>query len=100
MTGDTETTFFRYWCRGEAELKAMGTGIVGLTAHRDGTRAPGLRVVELTQLPIPDELRGTNARYQAAVALCTAREGSASQSAVEARNVTPPRITPTNASTA
>ena len=100
MTGDTETTFFRYWCRGEAELKALGTGIIGLAAHREGKRPPGLRVAELTNLPMPEELRVSQVRYEAAVALCVAREGNAAQSAVDARNARPPRITPINPSTA
>ena len=44
---DPSSAFFRFWCRAEAELKATGTGISGLTAHRNGWRPPGLRIAEL-----------------------------------------------------
>ena len=94
------SVFFRFWCRGEAELKAIGSGISGLSAHRDGWHPNGLRVAELATVPLPDDLAVDDARYQAAVALCSPRESSALPRASEAAQARPPRTTPTNASTA
>jgi 4'-phosphopantetheinyl transferase len=91
--------FFRFWCRGEAELKAIGCGISGLGAHRDGWHPAGLRVAELATVPLPDDLALDGVRYQAAVAVCTPREALA-RSASDASQARPPSITPTNASTA
>jgi phosphopantetheinyl transferase len=98
--GDAAEIFFRFWCRGEAELKATGSGISGLSAYRDGWRPPGLRVAELHELPLPHDVNAVGVRYQAAVALCAPREGSAVHTTVDARNAIAPRITPTSASTA
>jgi 4'-phosphopantetheinyl transferase len=90
----------RYWCRGEAELKAIGSGISGLGAHRDGWHPAGLRIAELSAVPLPSDLEPAGAQYQAAVALWTPREASASRTPTETSQARPPRITPTSASTA
>ena len=97
---EPSSVFFRFWCRGEAELKAIGSGISGLSAHREGWHPAGLRVRELTSVPLPDDLVADGARYQAAVALCTPRDGNAFKTPTEASQARPPRITPTSASTA
>ena len=97
---DAASVFFRFWCRGEAELKAIGSGISGLSAHRDGWHPAGLRVTELASVPLPDDLVAGGARYQAAVALCTPREASAFKTPSDASQAITPRITPTSASTA
>ena len=86
--------------RGEAELKAIGCGISGLSAHRDGWHPPGLRISDLPSIPLPSDLASEGARYQAAVALWTVREGNASRMPAETSQARPPRITPTSASTA
>jgi 4'-phosphopantetheinyl transferase len=96
---DPSAVFFRYWCRGEAELKAIGCGITGLGAHRDGWHPAGLRVVELPAIPLPNALAEEGARYQGAVAVCAPRD-AARQSATETSQPRPPRNTPTSASTA
>ncbi|MDB4882101.1 MAG: 4-phosphopantetheinyl transferase [Gemmatimonadetes bacterium] len=92
--------FFRYWCRTEAELKAIGSGITGLTAHREGWRPPGLRLAELPDLPLPDELRDGDFRYQSAVAICAPRDASTFQTAMDPIQARMPSITPTSPSTA
>jgi 4'-phosphopantetheinyl transferase len=97
---EPSSAFFRYWCRTEAELKAIGSGITGLTAHREGWRPQGLRIAELPELPLPDELKAVGARYQSAVAICAPRDASAVHSAMDADQARTPRITPTSASTA
>jgi phosphopantetheinyl transferase len=97
---EPSSVFFRFWCRGEAELKAIGCGILGLGAHRDGWHPAGLRVAELTTVPLPDDLRAEGARYQAAVALCAPREANSFRTPSDATQVIPPRTTPTSASTA
>ena len=97
---EPSTVFFRFWCRGEAELKAIGSGISGLGAHRDGWHPAGLRVAELASVPLPDELVVEGARYHAAVALCAPRDPNALRTPTEATQARPPRITPTSASTA
>lgn len=96
---EPSAVFFRYWCRGEAELKAIGCGITGLGAHRDGWHPAGLKVVELSMIPLPTALAEEGVRYQGAVAVCTPRD-AARQSAAETNQLRPPRITPTSASTA
>jgi 4'-phosphopantetheinyl transferase len=96
---DPSAVFFRYWCRGEAELKAIGCGITGLGAHREGWHPAGLRVTELPAIPLPNALAEEGARYQGAVAVCAPRD-AARQSAAEASQLRPPRHTPTSASTA
>jgi 4'-phosphopantetheinyl transferase len=98
--GDPSAVLLRFWCRGEAELKAIGSGIIGLSAHREGWHPAGLRVAELPTVALPDELRSDGARYQAAVALCEPREASGSRAPAEISQARPPRITPTSASTA
>ena len=96
---DPSSVLLRFWCRGEAELKAIGSGILGLNAHREGWHPAGLRVMELSTVVLPDELRSEGAQYQAAVALCESRDASGSRAA-ETSQARPPRITPTSASTA
>jgi len=97
---DPSSVLLRFWCRGEAELKAIGSGIVGLNAHREGWHPAGLRVAELSTVSLPDELRSEGVRYQAAVALCEAREASGSRTPMDTIQARLPRITPTSASTA
>ena len=97
---EPSSVFFRFWCRGEAELKAIGSGISGLGAHREGWHPAGLRVAELSSVPLPTDLVVEGARYQAAVALCAPRDPNTFRTPTEASQVTPPRITPTSASTA
>jgi 4'-phosphopantetheinyl transferase len=95
-----EVAFFRFWCRTEAELKAIGSGISGLTAHRDGWRPPGLRIVELPELPLPVDHIVSDSRYQAAVAVCASRDSSTVHNVVDVAQARKPSITPTSASTA
>jgi 4'-phosphopantetheinyl transferase len=97
---DPSEVFFRFWCRGEAELKAIGCGISGLSAHRDGWHPAGLRVAELPSIALPEALAGAGVRYQAAVAVCAPRDSAALQKVADASHARPPRITPTSASTA
>jgi len=97
---EPSSVFFRFWCRGEAELKAIGSGISGLSAHREGWHPAGLRVTELASVPLPADLVVEGARYQAAVALCAPRDPNAFKTPADASQVKPPRITPTSASTA
>ena len=97
---EPSSVLLRFWCRGEAELKAIGSGISGLSAHRDGWHPSGMRVAELSSVPMPSALASEGSRYQAAVALWTAREASASRNPAETSQARPPRITPTSASTA
>jgi 4'-phosphopantetheinyl transferase len=96
---DPSAVFFRFWCRGEAELKAIGCGISGLSAHRDGWHPAGLRVAELPNIALPEALSGV-VRYQAAVAVCAPRDSAALQRVTDASHARMPRITPTSASTA
>jgi 4'-phosphopantetheinyl transferase len=97
---DPSEAFFRFWCRGEAELKAIGCGISGLSAHRDGWHPAGLRVTELPSIALPEALSGAGVRYQAAVAVCAPRDSATLHRVSEAVQARPPRITPTSASTA
>jgi 4'-phosphopantetheinyl transferase len=97
---EPSSVLLRFWCRGEAELKAIGSGISGLGAHRDGWHPAGLRVAELSAVPLPEDLQADGARYQAAVALCAPREASGARAPIETVQARPPRITPTSASTA
>jgi 4'-phosphopantetheinyl transferase len=97
---EPSSVFFRFWCRGEAELKAIGCGISGLNAHRDGWHPAGLRVAELAEVPLPAGLVANDVRYQAAVAVCTPREAIPSRTPADTNQARPPRITPTSASTA
>ena len=96
---EPSSVLLRFWCRGEAELKAIGCGISGLSAHRDGWHPPGLRVADLPSVPLPTDLASAGARYQAAVALWAA-EANVSRMPAETSQARPPRITPTSASTA
>lgn len=95
---NADQVFLRHWCRVEAELKAIGCGIHGLEAHRAGERPNGLRLADLRNLPLPNELAATGVRYQAAVALCSPR-ASARQAARASSQVTTPTAAPTRAST-
>jgi len=97
---DPSEVFFRFWCRGEAELKAIGCGISGLSAHREGWHPAGLRVAELPSIPLPEALSVAGVRYQAAVAVCAPRDSAALHRVTDASQARPPRITPTSASTA
>ena len=97
---DPSSVLFRFWCRGEAELKAIGCGISGLGAHRDGWHPAGLRVAELATVPLPADLADDDARYEAAVALCAPRDPNTFRTPTDAPQQRPPRITPTSASTA
>lgn len=97
---EPSSVFFRFWCRGEAELKAIGCGISGLNAHRDGWHPAGLRVAELPEISLPPGFGAESARYQAAVAVCAPRDASGSRTATDTAQARPPRNTPTSASTA
>lgn len=97
---EPSSVFFRFWCRGEAELKAIGCGISGLGAHRDGWHPAGLLVAELSGVPLPAGFAAEDVRYQAAVAVCAPREASPSRTPADTTQARPPRITPTSASTA
>ena len=97
---EPSSVLLRYWCRGEAELKAIGSGISGLSAHREGWHPSGMRVAELSALPLPSGADSEGLRYQAAVALWVAREANLSRTPAETSQARPPRITPTSASTA
>jgi 4'-phosphopantetheinyl transferase len=97
---DPSAVLLRFWCRGEAELKAIGSGISGLSAHREGWHPSGLRIAELPSVPLPTALESEGGQYQAAVALWTPREASGSRSPADTSQARPPRITPTSASTA
>lgn len=96
---DAGTVFLRHWCRVEAELKAIGCGIVGLEEHRAGKRPLGLRLLDLTDLPLPAPVRAGPARYQAALALCAPGVESARQSALAITHAATPTIAPTRTST-
>lgn len=96
---DPGTVFLRHWCRVEAELKAIGCGIVGLEDHRDGKRPLGLRLVDLVDLPLPAPARANPGRYQAALALCAPGVESARHSALATSHATTPTIAPTRTST-
>jgi len=97
---EPSTVFFRHWCRGEAELKAIGSGISGLSARRDGWHPTGLQVTELSAVPLPDDLVADGERYEAAVAVCASRDSGAFPRIADPSQARTPRITPTNASTA
>lgn len=92
--------FLRSWCRVEAELKAIGCGIVGLEDHRAGRRPLGLRVVDLDPLPLPASIAAGGVRYQAALALCAPGVASARQSVLANPQAARPTIPPASASTA
>jgi 4'-phosphopantetheinyl transferase len=91
---EPDRVVLRHWCRVEAELKAIGCGIQGLDAHRAGERPAGMRVADLTRLPLPNELAATGVRYEAAVALCPV-----SDSDRQARRATSQQATPSTAPT-
>ena len=97
---DPGVVFLRYWCRVEAELKAIGCGIVGLEEHRAGRRPLGLRLVDLESLPLPAAIAATGVRYHAALALCAPGVESARQSALAPSQTATPTIAPARASTA
>ena len=96
---DAGTVFLRHWCRVEAELKAIGCGIAGLEEHRAGKRPLGLRLLDLTDLPLPAPIRASAARYQAALALCAPGVESARQSVLANSQAATPTIAPTRTST-
>ncbi len=91
--------FLRHWCRVEAELKAIGCGIAGLEEHRAGKRPLGLRLADVTDLPLPAAVMANGARYLAALALCASGVESARQSTLATSHAPPPTITPARTST-
>jgi phosphopantetheinyl transferase len=97
---DPGNAFLRCWCRVEAELKAIGCGIVGLDDHRAGKRPLGLRVIDLPDLPVPPVLSAGGARYQGALALCAPGVESARHIALDTPHAARPTAAPTTASTA
>jgi 4'-phosphopantetheinyl transferase len=97
---DPGAAFLRHWCRVEAELKAIGCGIVGLDEHRAGKRPLGLRVVDLPTLPVPAALSASGARFQGALALCAPAVGFARQLVVDTPQAARPSARPARASTA
>jgi len=95
---DADRVFLRHWCRVEAELKALGFGIHGLEAHRAGKCPAGMRVADLSNLPLPSVLATGSARYEAAVALCPPSD-SARQVVRAMSQQSSPSATPARAST-
>ena len=95
---DPDRVFLRHWCRVEAELKAIGCGIHGIEAHRAGQRPRGLRIADLTNLPLPAAIAGGATKYQAAVALCAPSE-SARQTVRTTSQQSSPSAAPARAST-
>lgn len=96
---DAGSVFLRHWCRVEAELKAIGSGIHGLEAHRAGQRPIGLRLADLRDLPLPPALANGPTRYQAAVALCTPSGDSARLTTPAASQHASPAARPARTST-
>lgn len=92
--------FLRHWCRVEAELKAIGCGIAGLDAHREGHRPAGLRIADLRNIPLPASLQASGVRFQGAVALCSPPGDSARQASVAMPQHALPTARPASASTA
>ena len=86
---EPSSVLLRFWCRGEAELKAIGSGISGQSAHREGWHPAGLRVAELSTVPLPDDLRSEGVQYQAAVALCELARGERLESPGQTSQVGP-----------
>jgi phosphopantetheinyl transferase len=97
---DPGILFLRQWCRVEAELKAIGCGIVGLEDHQAGKRPLGLRLIDLDGLPLPATATGSGVRYHAALALCAPGVESARQSALAPSDAARPTIPPARTSTA
>jgi 4'-phosphopantetheinyl transferase len=97
---DAGSAFLRQWCRVEAELKAIGCGIVGLDDHRAGKRPLGLRVIDLPSLPVPAVLSTGGARFQGALALCAPGLERARQIVLDPAHEARPTPRPTTASTA
>ena len=97
---DPGCAFLRHWCRVEAELKAIGCGIVGLDDHRAGKRPLGLRLVDLPALPVPAALAASGARFHGALALCAPGLESARQIVLDAPQAARPTAMPARASTA
>ena len=95
--GDPSSEFLRLWCRVEAELKAIGVGIVGLEAHREGLRPLALRVMDLPVLPLP--FVADQAHYQAAVALCAPSVASRRHNVAPMPEASAPVMRPARAST-
>ena len=92
--------FLRHWCRVEAELKAVGSGIAGLEAHRAGRRPAGLRLAECETLPLPGTEAGVSPRYQLAVALCSPSRDSEFQMTDASAQASSPVTIPATASMA
>jgi 4'-phosphopantetheinyl transferase len=97
---DPGPVFLRHWCRVEAELKAIGCGIVGLEDHRAGRRPFGLRLIDLDALPLPASIAASGVRYHAALALCAPGVERARQSVLAPSHAARPTIAPARASTA
>ncbi len=96
---DAGATFLGYWCRVEAELKAIGSGIAGLDAHRAGMRPTGLDVRTLDALPLPVDLAGMSGGYRAAVALCSPGASLVCQTQLATPHALTPVSRPATAST-
>lgn len=94
-----DQVFLKYWCRVEAELKAIGCGIHGIEAHRAGAHTAGLRVADLSDLPLPTDLLGSGTCYQAAVALCVPSSPSRRHAARATNQQSIPTSAPDRAST-
>ena len=92
--------FLRHWCRVEAELKAVGSGIAGLEAHRAGQRPSGLRLAECDVGTPPGGMEGEAPRYQLAVALCSPSRGSEFQMNLASAQAPTPVNSPATASIA
>lgn len=89
-------SFLGAWCRVEAQLKANGTGIVGLDAHRTGRLDETMKVADVRDLVLPTVL--AEGRYCAAVAL-RASPPSHRQAIAPTIDMSAPTRSPASAST-
>lgn len=98
VSGDVSDcpSFLGAWCRVEAQLKAEGTGIAGLDAHRNGRRDETMQVADVSDLVIPTAL--AEGRYCAAVAL-RASPPSSRQAIAPTIEMSAPTISPASTST-
>jgi 4'-phosphopantetheinyl transferase len=70
---DPARAFLQFWCRVEAEVKALGGGLGSLDTCHAGVHPARLRLADLPDLPFPADRAAGAERYQAAVALCYGR---------------------------
>lgn len=89
-------SFLAAWCRVEAQLKADGTGMVGLEVYRSRVRDETMRVADVSDLVIPTVL--AEGRYCAAVAF-RASPPSSRQAIAPTIETSAPTISPASTST-